>query len=655
MSDSEGEATQSALSSPTNSNGNLTDSNVEYDGYDSDVDFLPWTEFGCPLSEETRRLRYREGVNERIGVAMIDETFVCPFEPFFAHYFPPVPDSVNLDSVVEALAGEGLLLKTRDTQSYRFFGFEEGFGVERDDADEHQREERWFAFAPLAAIGDAVRAILKDMGARVNPFRIALCSKPWIKGDPWPWKSMAYRVDGCMVSARLDFDGAIPQPGRELCSTDLVVPIVLRTCHDDAASNNLQLVVSANHIFNEDARRTFVYGISVEGQYASVWYFSRSHSMKARRFNFVKKPESLIKVLVSLFCATEEQVGFDPRITLIAGREHQDRAYLYELPPHEPTGLEPEFYMATPLLDDNRLPHLADSATRVWRVVQVASERVLDPVPGAKELVLKDAWIDIKAETEYDIQQKLFHDIHAFAAGDWRSHPLLVDFPDSNKNEFGEALANFENYFCVIQQHHIGSRSKGFLPMAPGVVVDKPDWRLFFDDKPGSVESGSSWPGYGDDETTSTLCRLFRYQRRCFYILQNECQRLDELPSLGDVLDVASQTWHALMMMFCSGWIHRDTAAGNILALQEADGRWQVKLSDLEYATRFPPAEGLVQSQSRNTNIHGYRAIPRFIPLHASSSSETRINRNRKRGRVRPPSDPVSRLNRYTGHTESTT
>jgi serine/threonine protein kinase len=41
--------------------------------------------------------------------------------------------------------------------------------------------------------------------------------------------------------------------------------------------------------------------------------------------------------------------------------------------------------------------------------------------------------------------------------------------------------------------------------------------------------------------------------------------------------------------MYCAGWVHRDISSGNILAHRTTSGTWQAKLSDLEYAKRYPP------------------------------------------------------------------
>jgi hypothetical protein len=185
------------------------------------------------MPEETERLKYRDRVHEQIGMEMIGETFVCPVDPFVDHYLPPLPGSVDVTAVVEELAKASLLIKDPATESYRFAGFAEGFGAEDDDADEVEREEVCFTFSPLTAIGDAIRAILKGMGVRINPFRLALCLKPWLKGGHLPMDAMACKVDGCITSASLDFDGAVVQPAGELCPTDLVVPIALKACRHD--------------------------------------------------------------------------------------------------------------------------------------------------------------------------------------------------------------------------------------------------------------------------------------------------------------------------------------------------------------------------------------------------------------------------------------
>ncbi|EAU89776.1 other/FunK1 protein kinase [Coprinopsis cinerea okayama7 len=58
---------------------------------------------------------------------------------------------------------------------------------------------------------------------------------------------------------------------------------------------------------------------------------------------------------------------------------------------------------------------------------------------------------------------------------------------------------------------------------------------------------------------------------------------------MGEAMDILKQCLSVLRLVFCAGWVHRDLSAGNILALRDGPNKkWQVKLSDLEYAKRFP-------------------------------------------------------------------
>ncbi|KAJ2930980.1 hypothetical protein H1R20_g6113, partial [Candolleomyces eurysporus] len=62
---------------------------------------------------------------------------------------------------------------------------------------------------------------------------------------------------------------------------------------------------------------------------------------------------------------------------------------------------------------------------------------------------------------------------------------------------------------------------------------------------------------------------------------------VDYLPTVGDAFTVLGQCVVALRLMFCAGWVHRDISVGNVLALQDANGGWKLKLADLEYAKAF--------------------------------------------------------------------
>ncbi|KAF4623082.1 hypothetical protein D9613_001538 [Agrocybe pediades] len=80
-------------------------------------------------------------------------------------------------------------------------------------------------------------------------------------------------------------------------------------------------------------------------------------------------------------------------------------------------------------------------------------------------------------------------------------------------------------------------------------------------------------------------------QRKQYRVVYKEvCDSVGDLKTLGEVMDVLEQMLIPLAFMFFAGWVHRDVSSGNLLAYK-VDGRWQAKLSDLEYAKKFPPTK----------------------------------------------------------------
>ena len=43
----------------------------------------------------------------------------------------------------------------------------------------------------------------------------------------------------------------------------------------------------------------------------------------------------------------------------------------------------------------------------------------------------------------------------------------------------------------------------------------------------------------------------------------------------------------ALILMLLAKWVHRDISVGNIILVEDEDGEWTGRVSDLEYAREF--------------------------------------------------------------------
>ncbi|KAF9439963.1 hypothetical protein P691DRAFT_620705, partial [Macrolepiota fuliginosa MF-IS2] len=124
--------------------------------------------------------------------------------------------------------------------------------------------------------------------------------------------------------------------------------------------NRQKLVSAANHIMNDDPRRVFMFGFTIEDDKMALWYFSRSHSTKSKDFNFIQDYKQFISVFLSLIFADKAALGYDPMIhrSSIGGT-----AYTYQIPVDGVT----RYFKSTRTLSSYRSLGITGRMTRVWK------------------------------------------------------------------------------------------------------------------------------------------------------------------------------------------------------------------------------------------------------------------------------------------------
>ncbi|EAU89839.1 other/FunK1 protein kinase [Coprinopsis cinerea okayama7 len=359
-------------------------------------------------------------------------------------------------------------------------------------------------------------------------------------------------VNGCSVrledTIALVSHGCLTTNEGALQPTEVVVPMTAAADNCDYTLSNeakAKLLSRATEIMNEDARRRFCFGVTCEGPEVTLWRFARSIVVKSTPFDMTEQPDLLVKLFVALFSTPLHQLGYDPLVTLLP-----DGNYIYQL--SSSTTL---YFKTIRPIWDVRPTSLSGRRTRIWEVEQVISPAQPTRIPGTPTRALKDVFLSSKARTEADVQDDLFADIAKLGQDpNWRSRPLLKDFSPVHLEALAQALEGdrFKEYFSRIIANHLGE-----------------------DDHPASVTSPTSRP-----------------KRRCLFLYEHICTPLNNVATLGEAVDILKQALIPLHLMFCAGWVHRDISPGNILARRDASTSvWQVKLSDLEHAKRFPDCE----------------------------------------------------------------
>lgn len=597
-------------------------------------------------SDKEKQIRMRAMIAKR----MKEETLCCTDEHFVEHYLPPIPGKVKIATIVKDLA-EGKHLQKSEAHKQDLLG---DFSIKPTElrAREGSRTNEKIIFAPL---GDVSAAIRDSVGTSQNAFPVRMVHDKELSSQI---PGCSFKIDACATASKL--------PPGTLHLTDIVVPFEFKISNtaEKQQENRLQLVSAVVHIMNDDVRRNFIFGITIENDRVSLWYFSRTHSVKATSFSYVENPEKLAYVLTALSCATKEQLGFDPRITLL-----DDKSYLYEFPATEKdstatvthereeqrkptppsttaaatTNSQAVYFRTSTPLGEVRAFRVAGRTTRVFKGKQVISKENPTPVAGAIDVVVKDVWIGADSPTEVQIQQQLFDDIEDFAKSpekDWKKHPLLEEFDkDIALLEPLLTESRYKEFFLRAVRESVGERNLPVHPEAwdsdqifttkPPLVKEAP--AMTTGARTGTTPATTAPPPPLAGGDRPSLLQAFSPKKRCFFLFEEVCTRVSELPTLGEAMDVLRQTHLALILMFCAGWVHRDISSGNVLAVRkEGEVSWQAKLADLEYARKFPSDDAASTDPKTGTPYFMAWEIQSALSLFDDEPRSDNLSRRRK-------------------------
>ncbi|KAF8879146.1 hypothetical protein BD779DRAFT_1552665 [Infundibulicybe gibba] len=384
-------------------------------------------------------------------------------------------------------------------------------------------------------------------------------------------------IDGSFVrlgqrSAENVRKGSEPVP-----TADVGVSAEFKTNKNDKNiyDNSIKVVGASSHILNDDVRRMFTYGITIEDDEMTLWYFSRSHSVKSASFNYIEDLESFTAISLSFMFSSDKEMGYDPCVI----RSKDGSNYIYHL---EDQSGKKRYFQTHSLIAEYRSLCVTGRMTRVWEAIELDQEQTGEM---GKPVVLKDLWLDGAAQTEKQIQNEIFRDIRSFPVSTLDS---LEDLSNEMRAHLRKALANdrYKEYFLHIICDYRGETTK---PLAP---TASPKLGLF--NAPVSTSAPS---------TTRSLSNPTRdprqfVQRRQYRLVYNEvCETLHDLKSLKAI--------KTLQLLYCAGWVHRDISSGNILA-HTVEGTIRGKLADLEYARKFASNSG---------NSDPKMGTPFFMPL----------------------------------------
>ncbi|EAU87483.2 other/FunK1 protein kinase [Coprinopsis cinerea okayama7 len=427
-------------------------------------------------------------------------------------------------------------------------------------------------YSPIQKISAAVVKGPAPAGRVRNSFAYLDCPRKSIDG-----RESNNFIDAAV--ARKQPASTQPSASPKTSDIALVAEYTLRVAN---ALENANQAVSANvQIMNDDVRRMHCYGMTIESDQVRLWYHSRSHSAVSQPFSFVKEPKKLIKVLLSFLFATEEELGYDLKVTSVGDD------YIFEMG----SQTTPRFFRTQgPPLSEFRSSCITGRMTRVWKVVEVDSaSKDAAVLRDGTPFVLKDVWIEESAMTERQVQQALFKDIEDY----WRNVDVETEARLEKVHDTARELqaqvrsGEYKKWFLTIFLDYEGRRSRRLPKSARqrrGLLLKEGEV------PPLASHSGTTRPL--SQAESSNLPRLFAPKKQYRALIEEVCIPVGDIERLDQVFHVLDGAIRPLLLMFGARWIHRDISAGNILGHLQGSGaapHYQTKLSDLEYARRYPP------------------------------------------------------------------
>ncbi|KXN80911.1 hypothetical protein AN958_06838 [Leucoagaricus sp. SymC.cos] len=571
------------------------------------------------VPEETPRIARSSGDKHtvtdnrnEIAKQMEQEMLTCPLDGFQNTYLPFVPSDADINKCTKNLVGKKIFKKDNNTNTYRW----------REDLLkrlENEKETKAFSF-----IKDFADAVAEYKFSQPNEQRT---DEPWLVYEDYPTKNVFseipgsdFKDDGFFKLGRSSID---PEFGRLLsnlrttvAAADIVVVAEYKRKLDpkNLFDNRSKLLSAANHIMSDDPRRSFMFGITIEGSRMSLWYFSRSHSTKSEDFDFIEQPMKVISIFLSFLFGKPARLGFDKAVR----RYKSDHKIHYEYQVAFEGG--DRYFRTVKSLFSYRPNRITGRMTRVWQVVEI------DAFKGNKisdqEFALKDVWLDSDAPTEKKIQQDIFDAVEAEKTKRKGGKASSLDYIESWDTEQRDKLENllengeYRNLFMKIECESVGGcTTRGKPDVAtpdPGLLKagtkGSVKWRSRMlggadrsRDSPGPI-SASSTSSDGNTHRTKRNAnpRSYTSKKRYLLVFGEVGSALHQLKSFKDVFKALRDITYALAVMYIAGWVHRDVSIGNIIVV-ESGGSLCGKLSDLEFARVFGPRSQVARDPKTGT------------------------------------------------------
>ncbi|KAF8811221.1 hypothetical protein BYT27DRAFT_7252939 [Phlegmacium glaucopus] len=363
----------------------------------------------------------------------------------------------------------------------------------------------------------------------------------------------------------------------------------------DRNSNVLKILWSLHHMMGVDRRRRFAFGVTIENTDTRIWFCCRQMIFVTQRFNFMKEPAKLIRLISSLAYADVVKLGYDPTMELFWKNDRWN--YWITIQGKDNHGnVVTKVYETIDIIADLSA-NLRGRATRVYEAFDVGN-----PV---SKVVIKDSWVDANRPREGDMLSEildgasedeksvfltvLLHGVVTIDARQDLTQDLLTDgyrISTDNISIKEERIKSHDivqsghmykaTIFELLQRSNPDPQPASLLT-APNVTCIKPSPRVLV---------------YGP---MAHYRMVFKERGESLHSLSRLCQI--KLPL---VLQAMQDVLKALAFLTKKGYVHRDVSPGNIIIY---NGR--AKLNDLEFAKEY----GSGTSKEVRTGIYDFMSV----------------------------------------------
>ncbi|KAJ4465916.1 hypothetical protein C8R41DRAFT_857601 [Lentinula lateritia] len=381
------------------------------------------------------------------------------------------------------------------------------------------------------------------------------------------------------------------------CDVLMTGELKKKSTPDTVDNNNKKVLSNATHIMGADPTRRFMFGLTIDKFNVRLWFFSRSHVFVTEAMNLHMDAKNLIYFALSLSGACREELGYDPTVRRVQGKNGSGPRYIFTI--------DGKQYITTEAITVRKAKFLLGCATRLFKVRQVLSDKGdLD----SEVKVIKDYWLPEDSCTELETRSAIEANIQKVNAvpnldrSAFNRYFVKIEACEKvlvpSTTEKGQTPDSTSNF---LRGQTLPSDVKRFTVSTQSSTYQ----RVMSVSIPASIMMESGPERERRQETVlreATAVHLARLDRRtyppkvhCRQLSEFAGEPLDQIMHWDIVLKALESLIIALSYMHSAGFVHRDISAANVLV---KDGN--AKLNDLEYSKCVQPA---IEPRSASSDV----------------------------------------------------